>query len=474
MQTSGKGGRTKRQAPFSRDARCGGVPFSGVLKHCCAATFWTAMVVSVAPPNKAGAESYRLYREVSQAWAARGFAARPSSPSYIAPGTPRDPWGPYIKQSAKRFAIPETWIRAVMHQESGGKQYLGGQLTTSGAGAMGLMQLMPATYADMQSQYNLGSDPYDPHDNIIAGAAYIRLMYDKYGAPGFLAAYNAGPSRVDDYLSNGRPLPDETVNYVAAITPNLGGGVAVRGDWAPVPVQQTGATSTAPESYYTRTDLTRTADGCLRDPNAEYDPTGACLIDRDTPHPDPVPETPAPVTAIAQADSASAPVGESEPEAGNTYGVPQPAQAVQVAALVAPRPATYKASALPLASNTAATSLPRGVKPLTLQPRQAVASVTPAIGFSGHQLGGVPYNGQQGTVQVGAFSTYAEAKRVAEKSTRVLASRSLHATPAVRSVQVSGKSFYRAQLVAENRTQISGVCQILHASSVPCIPVKNG
>ncbi|MGO3518489.1 MAG: hypothetical protein ACTINM_08385, partial [Acetobacter cibinongensis] len=281
-------------------------------------------------------------------------------------------------------------------------------------------------------------------------------------------------SRVDDYLSNGRPLPDETVNYVAAITPNLGGGVAVRGDRAPVPVQQTGATSTAPDSYYTRTDLTRTADGCLRDPNAEYDPTGACLMDRDTPHPDPVPETPAPVTAIAQADSASGPVGESEPQPGNRYGVPQPAQAVQVAALAAPHPAPYKTSAVPLASNTVATPLPRGVKPLTLQPRQAVAAVTPAIGFSGHQLGAAPHNGQQGTVQVGAFSTYAEAKRVAEKSTRVLASRSLHATPAVSSVQVSGKSFYRAQLVAENRTQISGVCQILHASSVPCIPVKNG
>ena len=56
-------------------------------------------------------------------------------------------------------------------------------------------------------RYGLGDDPYDPHNNILAGAAYIQEMYDRYGAPGFLAAYNAGPQRVDDYLAGASDLP---------------------------------------------------------------------------------------------------------------------------------------------------------------------------------------------------------------------------------------------------------------------------
>jgi SPOR domain len=51
----------------------------------------------------------------------------------------------------------------------------------------------------------------------------MREMYDIYGSPGFLAAYNAGPRRLDDYLSNNRALPDETRRYVAMIGPNIVG-----------------------------------------------------------------------------------------------------------------------------------------------------------------------------------------------------------------------------------------------------------
>jgi cell division septation protein DedD len=119
--------------------------------------------------------------------------------------------------------MPQSWIRAVMRQESGGKQYLNGQLITSGAGAMGLMQVMPGTYDELRERHNLGDDPFNPRDNILAGVAYMREMYDIYGSPGFLAAYNAGPGRLDDYLSNSRPLPDETRRYVAMIGPNLAG-----------------------------------------------------------------------------------------------------------------------------------------------------------------------------------------------------------------------------------------------------------
>ena len=97
-----------------------------------------------------------------------------------------------------RFQIPEGWVRAVMQQESGGKLYgADGSLITSSAGAMGLMQVMPQTFDVLQQRYRLGSDPYEPRTNILAGAAYIREMYDRYGAPNFLAAYNAGPDRLE-------------------------------------------------------------------------------------------------------------------------------------------------------------------------------------------------------------------------------------------------------------------------------------
>jgi hypothetical protein len=143
--------------------------------------------------------------------------------NYVPPGPAEDPWGPYIREASNRFDVPETWVRSLMRVESGGKEYLNGELITSGAGAMGLMQVMPATYDELRDRYNLGDDPFDPHDNIIAGVAYMREMYEVYGSPGFLAAYNAGPARLDDYLANLRPLPDETRHYVAMIGPNLRG-----------------------------------------------------------------------------------------------------------------------------------------------------------------------------------------------------------------------------------------------------------
>jgi hypothetical protein len=140
---------------------------------------------------------------------------------YVVPGPPGDPWGPYIREASNRFDMPESWIRALMRQESGGNLYRSGRLITSSAGAMGLMQVMPGTYAGLRVRHNLGPDPFDPHDNIMAGVGYMREMYDMYGSPGFLAAYNAGPNRLDDYLANQRGLPDETRHYVAVIGPSL-------------------------------------------------------------------------------------------------------------------------------------------------------------------------------------------------------------------------------------------------------------
>ncbi len=142
---------------------------------------------------------------------------------YTPPGPPDDPWGPYINIAAARFDVPAAWIRQVMRVESGGHEYIGGQLTVSSAGAMGLMQLEPETYQEMASRYGLGSDPFNPYDNIMAGTGYIHEMYEVYGSPGFLAAYDAGPGRLDSFMNNHNPLPRETVNYVAMIAPNIQG-----------------------------------------------------------------------------------------------------------------------------------------------------------------------------------------------------------------------------------------------------------
>lgn len=135
---------------------------------------------------------------------------------YDPPGPPSDPWGPWIREASRRHDVPERWIRDVMRQESGGRS-----AATSPVGAMGLMQVMPGTYRELQARYELGDDPYHPYDNIMAGAAYLREMYDLYGSPGFLAAYNAGPRRLENYLYNRGSLPQETRNYVARLGPSV-------------------------------------------------------------------------------------------------------------------------------------------------------------------------------------------------------------------------------------------------------------
>lgn len=139
-------------------------------------------------------------------------------------------WHPAVSEAASMFALPEAWVSAVMRQESGGQIMLNGRPITSKAGAMGLMQLMPHTYEDLRRQYGLGPDAYNPHDNILAGTAYLRQMYARYGYPGMFAAYNAGPGRFDSYLAGLKPLPDETLQYLAAIAPGsetaFSGGVS--------------------------------------------------------------------------------------------------------------------------------------------------------------------------------------------------------------------------------------------------------
>jgi hypothetical protein len=133
-------------------------------------------------------------------------------------------WEPLISMASRRFDIPTAWIRAVMRAESGGRTMVGAhEPITSHAGAMGLMQVMPTTYADMRTQYRLGDDPYNPHDNVFAGAAYLHWLSGKYGYPAMFAAYNDGPGHVDQQRMEGGTLPVETRNYVARIDDALGG-----------------------------------------------------------------------------------------------------------------------------------------------------------------------------------------------------------------------------------------------------------
>jgi hypothetical protein len=128
----------------------------------------------------------------------------------------------HIAEASQRFGIPERWIRAVLRAESAGDVR-----AISSAGAMGLMQVMPDTWADLRVRYRLGRDPHQPRDNILAGTAYMREMWDRYGnVAAMLAAYNAGPGRYDEHRSTGRPLPAETRTYVAALAPILGGAAA--------------------------------------------------------------------------------------------------------------------------------------------------------------------------------------------------------------------------------------------------------
>ena len=174
------------------------------------------------------------------AWSIVAGATAQASPSssrlHVVSTSSVDTFAGSVSEAAHRFDIPERWIYAVMRAESGGDRR-----ARSSKGAVGLMQIMPETWRDLRARYGLGADPFDPHDNVLAGAAYLRELHDRYGSPGFLAAYNAGPGRYERHLATGRPLPDETRAYVAKLSSAVGGVQAQR----PVDVSRAAAFSLA-------------------------------------------------------------------------------------------------------------------------------------------------------------------------------------------------------------------------------------
>jgi len=398
----------------------------------------------------------------------------PSGRTYAEPGPPGDPWGPYIGEASARFSVPQQWIRAVIHQESGGHEYLNGQPITSGAGAMGLMQLMPATYADLQSQYRLGSDPYDPHDNIMAGTAYISQMFAKYGAPAFLAAYNAGPQRLDDYLNSGRQLPNETINYVASIAPNLGTEIAMTGPLAayagggltqydappaPPPVSSPVQSAYRLASYRQAAPARRSGASCWHDPDAAYDPDAPCQ----TP--------PRPVSAPAQ----EAPLVQTAMAYGEGIAAPQPS--VAPAAPLVPVTA-YGGGAVCWRDPDASYDAPCGARPAggSVAPRFPGRPVPrPAI-IEARAVAARPSAAVgDWMVQVGAFNNVGQA-RFATTMARQAAFDELAGAQSVvqQTVPFGGNILYRARLAGLPRSGAGAACSHLRAQNIPCMVVAPG
>ena len=194
-----------------------------------------------------------------------------------------DPYAAHISEASQGFGIPEHWIVAVLRAESAGDVR-----AVSSAGAMGLMQVMPDTWAGLRIRHRLGRDPYDPRDNILAGTAYLREMFDRYGnVAAMLAAYNAGPGRYDEYLATGRALPPETRAYVAALAPILGGEASPDAappppDWREAPLFVTrpadARTAAAPPSGAQSGDGRATIP--VRDPADAEPETGSIFVAR--------------------------------------------------------------------------------------------------------------------------------------------------------------------------------------------------
>jgi D-alanyl-D-alanine carboxypeptidase len=370
----------------------------------------------------------------------RATRSHPSSRQYTPPGPPDDPWGPHIREASTRFQVPEQWVREVMRQESGGRQYLGGDLTTSSAGAMGLMQVMPETYEGLRQRHGLGDDPYDPRDNILAGTAYIREMYDRYGAPGFLAAYNAGPRRLDDYLAGGTELPNETVNYLASVAPRLGGGTSMTG---PLSVYADGGSAggyAAPTQVAAapRTAPVQVAMEPIFSPGDYAAPVQATA------------PLPAPQRFAA---AAQPPVGEAqmamEPIVSpGDYGTPTES-APSVYASSAPEPAPGPAPAVRRSEPA--------FRLVAVSPPGRFRASEPAAGWA---------------IQVGAFASPAQARAAAEKARALARFLPRTAEAAVGSTGTPGGTvLFRARLKGMSGPAADDACRQLRAYGTECMVV---
>ncbi|HTH98151.1 MAG TPA: lytic transglycosylase domain-containing protein [Stellaceae bacterium] len=362
---------------------------------------------------------------------------------YPPPGPPGDPWGPYIREAAARYTVPEQWIRAVMKQESGGQEQ-----AVSPVGAMGLMQLMPRTYRELEAQNGLGADPFNPRDNILAGTAYIREMYNRFGSPGFLAAYNAGPRRLDSYLAGETGLPMETVHYVAAISPNLGTEVPMSGPLANYAGANIQVASNAPTPV-------SFATGC--DVNAAYDPNHPCT------------------SAMANEIAAVEQTSTSGCDLNAAYNPGNPCTSS------APAPARQAVARYPTASGCDLNAAYNPYGPCTpaAAPNVAIAAAPPpapimtaSISPSGMVSSGSMISDGSWAIQVGAFSTQGLARTVAEGALAQLPAMvrgaAIELPP---TTPFGGRILYRARLTHLSQEAASNACAALKARQLPCIVV---
>jgi cell division protein FtsN len=376
------------------------------------------------------------------------FAQGPSTSYYLAhaahnyapPGPPGDPWGPYINMAASHFDVPAQWIRQVMRVESGGNEYIDGQLTVSAAGAMGLMQLEPQTYQEMAARYGLGPDPFNPYDNIMAGAAYIHEMYEVYGSPGFLAAYNAGPGRLDQYINYHTPLPNETLNYVAMIAPNIQGYY---------PDQRSPADQLA-----LNTMPTGEASGIL--------PPGFVPQAPEPEAPD-NPTAPVQMAAIVPSSSSS----ESSiysPEPAQATPAPAAAPPVQMAAIV---PASSPASSAYSSGPVQAAPLPPPPAPPAPQPSFSIIPAAMADTPPPPPRESPAHAGW--AIQVGAYDTSSNARAalgIAELSAVQMLE---NGHPLVESVYLAGRIRYRARVVGLPHDDAVNACDRLSSGPTGCM-----
>jgi hypothetical protein len=336
-----------------------------------------------------------------------GYAAS----HYAPPGPAHDPWGPYIAEAAAMHDVPEIWIREVMRVESAGRYD-----AISPAGAMGLMQIMPATWEELRERYQLGSDPFHPRDNILAGTAYLREMYDRFGSPGFLAAYNAGPGTFDRYLARQRGLPDETRRYVAMIAPRIEGAVP--------------RNRAAPEVYAAAAVPVHIPPG-LRGP-ARGQPT---LLAYQPPLPPPAPPR---VPAVVRA---SAP-------------------------MIAPVPAPVTAPVRdPVVARAA---LPPPAPPAQTGRFQLVSSAHAAAAL------GAPLPAQLSggwAIQVGAFQSHGPARNAIEQARRAAPELLGGAQAAITSVPTGNGMLVRARLMGLSAPAAVAACQRVERSGQSCIAV---
>ena len=378
--------------------------------------------------------------------------------NYQPPGPPSDPWGPYISIAATRFDVPQSWIRQVMRVESGGNEYMGGQLTVSAAGAMGLMQLEPSTYQEMAARYGLGSDAFNPYDNIMAGAAYIHEMYQIYGSPGFLAAYNAGPGRLDAYMNYHTPLPNETVNYVAMIAPNIQGDYPNQRSDADQLALNTQSSSETPGIVPPGYTPQAPAPQALSNPIA---PVQVAAI---------VPSSSAELSVYSSAAPQQAYVSPAPPAPQPSYSSVYSPAPVQVASVSVPPQASrpsYSSVYSPRPVQVASMPVPppQAPRPSFSIIRPAMADIPPPPREPQY----VPQGHAGWAIQVGAYTTSSNARAALGIAELSAVQMLVNGRPMVVSVYSAGRVRYRARVVGLPHEAAVDACSRLSSGPTGCV-----